>query len=84
MVDRLSVDNDLDSPPGQHAFTARPELGAFDIPMDDELWFDFVTLSLADWLEQVEGAAAVANPLFEWDVGEAWVYRRQGWVLSSL
>ena len=83
-VDRLSVDNDLDSPPGRHQFTARPELGAFHIPMDDDLWFDFVTLSLADWLEQVEGAAASANRLFEWEAGEAWAYRRRGRVLGRL
>lgn len=80
VVDRLSVDNDLDSPPGAHAFTARPELGGFDIPMkDDALWFDFIALTLADWLEQVEGAAATANPLFEWQAGEAWGYRRRAY-----
>ena len=27
-------------------------------------------------LEQVEGAAEKKNPLFEWEVGEAWSYRR--------
>lgn len=77
VVDRLSVDNDLDAPPGAHAFTARPELGGFEIPVpDDAFWFDFITLTLADWLEQVEGAAETANPLFEWREGEAWGYRR--------
>ena len=75
VVDRLSVDNDLDSPSGAHAFRARPEMGGFDIPLDDRDWFDFITLTLGDWLEQVEGARA-ANPKFEWDVGEAWKYRR--------
>ena len=80
VVDRLSVDNDLDSPPGTHAFTARPELGGFAIPMpDDAFWFDFITLTHADWLEQVEGAAAAANPLFEWRAGEAWGYRRRAY-----
>lgn len=76
VVDRLSVDNDLDSPSGAHAFRARPEMGGFDIPLDDRDWFDFITLTLGDWLEQVEGAARAANPKFEWDVGEAWKYRR--------
>ena len=80
VVDRLSVDNDLDAAPGTHAFRARPELGGFDIPMDDDdMWFDFITLTLADWLEQVEGAAAGPNPLFEWDKGEAWGYRRRAY-----
>ena len=79
VVDRLSVDNDLDSPPGTHAFKARPELGGFDIPTSDTFWFDFISLTLADWLEQVEGAAGSANPLFEWDQGEAWGYRRKAY-----
>lgn len=33
-------------------------------------------LTLADWLEQVEGAASKANPILEWGVGDAWKYRR--------
>jgi hypothetical protein len=76
VVDRLTVDNDLDSPPGSHAFRARPELGGFPIPVDDETWFDFVALTLGDWLEQVEGAARSPNEKFEWRVGDAWGYRR--------
>ena len=35
-----------------------------------------MALSLADWLEQVEGASEKSNPLFEWSKGEAWSYRR--------
>tara|TARA_B110000977_G_scaffold168569_1_gene217874 strand:+ start:9756 stop:10646 length:891 start_codon:yes stop_codon:yes gene_type:complete len=76
VVDRLSVDNDLDSEPGNHVFKARPELGGFEITVDDDTWFDFVTLTLGDWLEQVEGAALMANEKFEWGVGDAWGYRR--------
>ena len=76
VVDRLTVDNDLDSAPGRHAFAARPELGGYPIPVDDDVWFDFLALTLGDWLEQVEGAAQAPNALFEWGVGDAWGYRR--------
>ena len=96
VVDRLSVDNDLDSRPEGHGFKTRPELSRlffFDdeaadteavgppkvaaIDLDDALWFDFVTLTLADWLEQVEGAANATNGLFHWfEKGDAWGYRR--------
>ncbi len=88
VVDRLSVDNDLDSRPDGHEFKSRPELSRlfFDdaavgavaaIDLDESLWFDFVTLTLADWLEQVEGAARGTNGLFQWfERGDAWGYRR--------
>ncbi|KAJ1480215.1 hypothetical protein T484DRAFT_1957105 [Baffinella frigidus] len=56
---------------------ARPELGAFPIQLESEAeWLDLVTLTLADYLEQVEGAATKANPGYGWAVGEAWGYRR--------
>ena len=29
---------------------------------DEELWLDFLELTLADWLEQVEGAAEKVKP----------------------
>jgi hypothetical protein len=36
------------------SFYSRPELGRFEIPLGGEQeWVDFLTLSLADWLEQV-------------------------------
>ena len=88
VVDRLSVDNDLDSRPDGHEFKSRPELSRlfFDdaavgavaaIDLDESLWFDFVTLTLADWLEQVEGAVRGTNGLFQWfERGDAWGYRR--------
>jgi len=90
MVDRFSVDktvmeycsaipsseqNDLNK-----SFTSREELGRFNIPLrDNEEWLDFLELSLADWLEQVEGSATKENPLFGWQVGEAWQYRRHAY-----
>jgi hypothetical protein len=42
---------------------ARPELGAFALPLVDENEFlDLCTLVLCDFLEQVEGAASKPNP----------------------
>jgi hypothetical protein len=55
---------------------ARPELGRFDIHLTKEEWVDFIELTLADWLEQVEGAAMKSNPFFFWKVGEAYAYKR--------
>ena len=79
-VDRLSVDNDLDSEPGGHGFNTRPELPGGINPIDvsdQSIWFDFITLTLADWLEQVEGASTSTNTQFEWHrKGDAWGYRR--------
>jgi hypothetical protein len=31
---------------------------------------------LADWLEQVQGAAEKVNPTYHWKIGEAYTYRR--------
>mmetsp|Transcript_31798 Transcript_31798/g.45206 ORF Transcript_31798/g.45206 Transcript_31798/m.45206 type:complete len:260 (+) Transcript_31798:3-782(+) len=55
---------------------ARPELGRFDILMTKEEWVDFLELTLADWLEQVEGASWKSNPLYYWDVGMSYSHRR--------
>lgn len=55
---------------------ARPELGRFQLTLNKEEWLDFVELTLADWLEQVEGAAAKPSKLFLWKTGEAYAYRR--------
>lgn len=84
MVDRSTVDEtvfdwkeeDLASTTSVFNFTSRPELGRFQISLNKEEWLDFLELSLADWLEQVEGAATKANPLFLWKEGEAYAYRR--------
>mmetsp|Transcript_12428 Transcript_12428/g.29135 ORF Transcript_12428/g.29135 Transcript_12428/m.29135 type:complete len:319 (+) Transcript_12428:151-1107(+) len=84
MVDRSTFDKtvfdwkeeDSASNASVYNFRARPELGRFDITLTKQEWLDFIELSLADWLEQVEGAAAKENPLFLWKKGEAYAYRR--------
>ena len=94
MVDRASVDATVLPPPPPDAptppvFYARPELGAFPMPLNSrDEWLDFLTLSLADWLEQVEGAAskAVPRPVGDrvlWPLGEAWAYRRDGYAAMA-
>jgi len=40
--------------------------------MDTNKFLDFLELTLADWLEQVEGAYKKENPL-----GQAYAYRRE-------
>ena len=85
MVDRETVDATALAPPpagAAPAFAARAELGGFAMPLRDRAeWLDFLALSLADWLEQVEGAATKALPspvggADVWAAGEAWAYRR--------
>ena len=58
MVDRASVDASVlrgaDSALEERRFRSRIELGNFAIPLASEQeWLNFITLSLADWLEQV-------------------------------
>lgn len=82
VVDRLSVDQTVHEyiQTGQYnktTFYSRIEYGRFPIILEnEEEWLDFIELTLADWLEQVEGAAMKENPLFGFKVGEAWSYRR--------
>jgi hypothetical protein len=89
MVDRSTVDktvfkwnfNDTTTATNNKSgeifsFLARPELGRFAIHLSKSEWVDFIELTLADWLEQVEGAAEKENPIFRWKVGEAYAYRR--------
>jgi hypothetical protein len=84
MVDRSTVDEtvlewkeqDRYHHDKMYKFKARPELGRFDILLDKEEWVDFIELTLADWLEQVEGAATKPSSLYLWKVGEAYSYRR--------
>ncbi len=91
MVDRASVDATVLHPQAERApggqppsFRARAELGAFEIPLHSNAeWRDFVTLTLADWLEQVEGAARKENPLACWPVGKAWAYRRDAYAAMA-
>ena len=85
MVDRYTVDKTVfdwkvsgasDSSDRQYTFLARPELGRFPIQLNKTEWVDFVELTLADWLEQVQGAAETSSDVFHWNVGEAYAYRR--------
>ena len=80
MVDRSSLDETLwNWEPGQiqvRTLRARPELGRFSLELTHEEWLDFVELSLADYMEQIEGAATKENKLFWWKKGEAYSYRR--------
>jgi len=56
---------------------ARPELGRFNMTLTKDEWLDFVELTLADWMEQVEGAAETPSEIFLWKhPGEAYAYRR--------
>ena len=89
-------------PPSEHvakppSFYARAELGAFEIPLrSHDEWIDFLTLSLADWLEQVEGAASrkcmlsfvgadgkVTQDRVLFEKGEAWAYRREAYAAMA-
>jgi len=79
MVDRSTLDAtvmDWKTPSELYHLTARPELGRFPLVMTHEEWLDFVELTLADWLEQAEGAASKPSELFLWKTGEAYSYRR--------
>jgi len=85
MVDRSTVDetvfnwniSDVDSTQDdQFTFRARLELGRFEIKLNKSEWLDFIELTLADWLEQVQGAAETPSTLFNWQKGEAYAYRR--------
>lgn len=58
---------------------ARPELGRFQMDLTKEEWLDFVELTLADWMEQVEGAAEKENKIFLWKKGQAYAYRRKAY-----
>lgn len=82
MLDRWTMDEHLlQWKPGDplqetYILLSRPELGRFPITLSQQEWIDFVELTLADFLEQVEGAAAKENPIYFWKKGEAYTYRR--------
>ncbi|KAL3906075.1 MAG: hypothetical protein SGILL_009420 [Bacillariaceae sp.] len=90
MVDRSTVDETVfawkessdvknekqDAAAIYYTFRARPELGRFDITLTKEEWIDFIELTLADWLEQVEGASTKPSSIFLWKTGESYAYRR--------
>ncbi len=80
VLDRGTLDDALMAPPGtERNLRARPELGGFPITFNETQYHDFLELSLADWLEQVEGASERENKLFLWKRGEAWAYRRHAY-----
>jgi len=90
MLDRSSFDQtvfdwqkDNNNSTKMYNLRARPELGRFPLELTKEEWLDFVELTLADWLEQVEGAAAKDNPIFLWNKGEAFSYRRTAYAKMS-
>ena len=90
MVDRSTVDQAVlddaffgGSQNINRTLVSRPELGRFPIHLSDQDWYDFVELTLADWLEQVEGAALTASPLFRWEKGQAWSYRRTAYAAMA-
>jgi len=62
---------------------ARPELGRFPMQLTRQEWLDFIELTLADWMEQVEGAAQKPSDLFLWETGEAYAYRRNAYYAMS-
>jgi len=64
MVDRATVDATvLPAPRPGASFYARPDLGRFEITLRGEKeWLAFLTLSLADWLEQVYRQALLSQP----------------------
>ena len=81
MVDRSTVDTTVfewttSNTNQTYTFHSRPELGRFSITLSKDEWIDFIELTLADWLEQVEGAANKSSQLFSWKIGEAYSYRR--------
>ncbi len=91
MVDRSTVDatvfdwnrRDVDKDANEYTFKARPELGRFDIKLNKNEWVDFIELTLADWLEQVQGASETPSALFLWETGEAYAYRRTAYAKMS-
>mmetsp|Transcript_29578 Transcript_29578/g.59186 ORF Transcript_29578/g.59186 Transcript_29578/m.59186 type:complete len:308 (-) Transcript_29578:228-1151(-) len=91
MVDRSTVDatvfdwkqSDVDDDSKEYTFKARPELGRFDIKLSKNEWVDFIELTLADWLEQVQGASEKPSSLFLWGAGEAYAYRRKAYAKIS-
>ena len=82
MVDRSTVDESIfnwTKPLHDDqlvVFRSRPELGRFEMTLTKAEWVDFIELTLADWLEQVEGAAKKPSDIFLWKTGEAYAYRR--------
>jgi hypothetical protein len=99
MADRLTVDNLVEKQFNRYCLgssektsdvdetfqiKSRLELGAISIPfVDEHEWLDFVELTLADWLEQCEGAAERRNDIYGWAIGEAYSYRRDAFRMMA-
>jgi hypothetical protein len=67
----------------KYTLYARPELGRFVMTLTMDEWLDFIELTLADWLEQVEGAATKPSDIFLWNAGESYAYRRTAYQAMS-
>ena len=84
ITDRASQDADLFATGPEadmRSWGVRSDAGVADsaVTMDRDDWRDFTLLTLADWLEQVEGAALLPNTRFRYGVGQAWGYRRRAY-----
>ena len=53
VMDRATLDKQLDAPPGQHQVRSRNQCGGAMIPLTDQQHTDLITVHLGDWLEQV-------------------------------
>ena len=53
VMDRATLDKQLDAPSGQHQVRARNQCGGALIPLTDQQHTDLITVHLGDWLEQV-------------------------------
>jgi len=81
-----SQDDDLlatspGDPPRTHRWRVRADAGVGHewVEMGHDDWLAFTTLTLADWVEQVEEAALLPNTRFGYGPGEAWAYRRRAY-----
>lgn len=81
-----SQDDDLlasraGDPPRTHRWRVRADAGVGEewVEMEHDEWLRFTTLTLADWLEQVEDAAGHRNARFGYGPGQAWAYRRRAY-----
>jgi len=82
--DRLATDTSVPYDADvERAMRARPELGAFEVVLGPGEFRQLVVLTVADWLEQVEGAAQTTNEGYGWGLGDAWGYRREAYKVMA-
>eukprot|EP00891_Asterochloris_glomerata_P002987 jgi/Astpho2/2987/Aster-03298 len=80
VMDRATLDKQLDAPSGQHQVRARNQCGGALIPLTDQQHTDLITVHLGDWLEQVQRHAAKTDEGHQWlKKGDAWGYRRRAY-----